>query len=575
MKISSINILIGGLIAISSFSALGQDSLLYILQDELNREYEALKKQDQVPYYMHLRVSDAVNYSVTASFGSLVTSSRQRQRICTPQIRLGNYDRDNTRQIPGVFGYGDYSGDYAQNLPLDNNGKAIAQMIWQSNNELYKTVQKQYKQVINNDIKPDDKNLSPDFSRETPRVHYDSLMNPATYDINLTQWEDNLREISGLFKHDEDIIVGIANLQVNVERRYFVSTEGSSIIQNFYRCDLHISASIKADGGKEVPIYLSYEAFQPKDLPDKDTLIEATIGLVKKLKLLQKAPLAEPYTGPAIFSPKVTGVFFHEIFGHRIEGHRLKSESDGQTFKNKLNERVLPRYINVISDPILQQYADQDLFGHYKYDDQGVKAEKVFVVEEGILKTFLMSRRPILNIENSNGHGRAEPGQSIVSRQSNLIVQSSKQLDGDKMKKMLIKECKRQNKPYGYYFKEVTGGFTTTDRYMPNAFNIMPTEVYRIYVDGRPDELVRGVDLIGTPLAMFSEIEATGNETGVFVGYCGAESGNVPVTTIAPSIFVNQIETQRKPESEVTLPLLKSPELEMMLNKTNRPLKND
>ena len=125
---------------------------------------------------------------------------------------------------------------------------------------------------------------------------------------------------------------------------------------------------------------------------------------------------------------------------------------------------------------------------------------------------------------------------------------------------MLIKECKKQGKAYGYLFRDVMGGFTNTARYMPNAFNIFPTEVYRIYTDGRPDELVRGVDLIGTPLAMFSEIAAAGNKPGVFHGFCGAESGSVPVSAIAPALLVKKIETQKKMKSQLDETILPRPD---------------
>jgi TldD protein len=127
------------------------------------------------------------------------------------------------------------------------------------------------------------------------------------------------------------------------------------------------------------------------------------------------------------------------------------------------------------------------------------------------------------------------------------------------LRKMLIEECKKQKKEYGYLFMDVTGGFTTTQRAMPNAFNIFPTEVYRIYVDGRADQLVRGVDLIGTPLAMFSEIQAADDQAEVFIGFCGAESGSVPVTAIAPSLYVRQIETQKKAVSQIEKTLLTRP----------------
>ena len=142
-----------------------------------------------------------------------------------------------------------------------------------------------------------------------------------------------------------------------------------------------------------------------------------------------------------------------------------------------------------------------------------------------------------------------------------MLVTANKTYSSEKLRKQLIKECKKQNKPYGYLFKEVSGGFTNTDRYRPNAFNVNPLEVYRIYTDGRADEMVRGVSLIGTPLAMFAEIQSAGEQMEVFNGYCGAESGSVPVATLAPSLFIKQIETQKEMYIEMSDNILERPNM--------------
>nr|WP_236676097.1 metallopeptidase TldD-related protein [Chryseolinea lacunae] len=281
--------------------------------------------------------------------------------------------------------------------------------------------------------------------------------------------------------------------------------------------------------------------------------------MIATLEKLKTAPLAEPYSGPAILLAPAAGVFFHEIFGHRVEGHRMKKEYDGHTFKAKINEYVLPKTLQVYFDPTLSEIDGKPLNGGFKYDDEGIKSQRVTVVDKGMLKTFLMSRTPLENLSHSNGHGRASLGMEPVSRQSNLIVETTKGVSMDELRKMLVKECKRQGKPYGYLFRDVVGGFTITDRYNPNAFNIFPTVVYRIYADGRADELVRGVDLIGTPLAMFAEIQATGNDRDTFIGFCGAESGYVPVSAASPSLFVRRIETQKKPKQHQEATLLARP----------------
>jgi TldD protein len=200
-----------------------------------------------------------------------------------------------------------------------------------------------------------------------------------------------------------------------------------------------------------------------------------------------------------------------------------------------------------------------DLKGWYAYDDEGVPAQRVTAVDHGILKAFLMSRSPIKGFDHSNGHGRRQAGMEVVSRQSNLLVESTRTVSDARLREMLIEEVKRQNKPYGLYFKEVTGGFTTTARAGLQAFKVVPVVVYRVYPDGHPDELIRGADIVGTPLASFAKILATSDQPEVFNGYCGAESGLVPVSAISPAILVSEIEIQKKESSQDKPPLLPLP----------------
>jgi predicted Zn-dependent protease len=281
--------------------------------------------------------------------------------------------------------------------------------------------------------------------------------------------------------------------------------------------------------------------------------------LAKQVEALLTAPVADPYVGPAIFSGKASGVFFHEIFGHRIEGHRQKNESEGQTFSKSVGEQVLPSFISVLFDPTMKRIGGIDLNGFYAYDDEGVAAQRVTAVDKGILKSFLMSRSPIDGFDASNGHGRRQPGYEVVSRQSNLIVKSDKSVPDAKLREMLIDEVRKQGKPYGLYFEDITSGLTTTQRSGMQAFKVVPVIVYRIYADGRPDELIRGADMVGTPLASFNKILATSERTEVFNGYCGAESGWVPVAVVSPAILVSEIEIEKMEKSQNRPPLLPPP----------------
>ena len=257
-------------------------------------------------------------------------------------------------------------------------------------------------------------------------------------------------------------------------------------------------------------------------------------------------------------------MFFHEVLGHRLEGHRQRDEEEGQTFTKKVGQEVLPKFLSVADDPTIHEMAGMKLAGSYDYDNEGTPAERVDVIKDGVLKNFLMSRMPIKNFSDSNGHGRNQPGLMPTGRQGNLIVTSTQIIPETQMRQTLIDEVKKQGKPYGLYFDDIQGGFTVTTRQLPQAFQVLPVMVYKVYADGRPDELVRGVDIVGTPLAALTRILTTGDQEHVFNGVCGAESGQVPVAAVAPSMLFSEMEVQKRAHQHERPPLLPPPGFEDM-----------
>jgi len=320
-----------------------------------------------------------------------------------------------------------------------------------------------------------------------------------------------------------------------------------------------VNASAKADDGMDLPLYKSYFAYDLKDLPTDEQVIADAQRMSEILSKLRTAPVADSYSGPMLMSGQAASVFFHEIFGHRIEGYRLKNESDAQTFKKKVGELILPEDMSVIFEPQLKKSHGFSLNGQYIFDDEGVRGKRVEVVKNGKLIEFLMSRSPIEGFPKSNGHGRGQIYYNTVTRQSNTIIESTSPKSDKELRAMVIEQLKKEDKPYGYLMDQVSGGFTMTGRYMPNSFNVTPLVVYRIYADGRPDELVRGVDLVGTPLAMFSQIAACGATYDIFNGTCGAASGGVPVASVSPELYVKMVETQKKAKSQSQPPILERP----------------
>lgn len=535
-----------------------KDVVLQALEDELRRAKQVLdQKGDPPPYYLSYYVADTRATFVTASFGALRNSQSTRSRTLDVEVRVGGYELDNTHLNRGQGGGAHRFPTPPVSLPIEDDPHALRSVIWLETDRKYKDAVERLIQVrAGRAVKVQEEDESADFSREDPqRV----VLPVAEVSFDKSLWEKRTREVSALFTSYPEILQADVLLIGEQTTKYLVNSEGASLRHASNNFRLVLVARTKADDGMDLFRFESFEARAPERLPDQAVMKVAVEKIAGDLRALKAAPVTDTYTGPAILSGRASGVFFHEIFGHRIEGQRQKSEQEGQTFTKKIKQSVLPDFLSVYDDPTMQKVSEVDLNGHYLYDDEGVKAQKVTVVKNGILENFLLSRSPIKGFEKSNGHGRKSPGFAPVGRQGNLIIEAAQTVSSAKLRELLIEECRRQNKPYGLFFKEISGGFTFTGRSAPQAFQVTPLMVYRIYTDGRPDELVRGVDLIGTPLAAFSKIVASGDQPEIFNGVCGAESGWVPVAAVAPSMLTTQIEVQKRVKSPDRPPVLPSP----------------
>ncbi|PKL81168.1 MAG: hypothetical protein CVV25_00035 [Ignavibacteriae bacterium HGW-Ignavibacteriae-4] len=539
-----------------SFSISKSESVLDIANKELTRNFKELQKESTPPYYISYNITDIERISINSSFGNLMSNDSTSQRILDIDLRVGDYKFDNTHIIRGSsFNFGGGSG--FEFLPLDNNANAIKNKIWYSTDKVYKEAIETYEKAKSNAaVKVEQEDKSADFSKEKPVKFSESV---EKLKIDRDKWVGYVKQLSNLFNSDPLIYDGSVSFQLENKTKYFVNTEGSQLKFDESSIRIFVYAKTKATDGMSLPLYESYFAFTPETLPPLGKIEADILKIIALLKELREAPLMDTYSGPAILSGEASGVFFHEIFGHRVEGHREKDPSSSQTFKKSVGESILPDFIDVVFDPTIKERNGTELSGYFLFDDQGVKSEKVVSVNDGIFRSFLMARSPIEGFDHSNGHGRKQAGYNAVSRQSNLIVESSNKVDDDELVELLRKECKKQEKEFGLYFKTVQGGFTFTGRTVPNAFNVLPLEVYKIYTDGRANELVRGVDLIGTPLSTFSNILATSERVGVFNGICGAESGGVPVSASSPDILVSKIEVQKKKKSQAKPPILEAP----------------
>jgi predicted Zn-dependent protease len=528
------------------------DVLLATMQQELQRAQSSLGKLDPAPYYLSYSVYDqSVSVAIGAQ-GSLVNSTNAQRRSADVTMRIGSPALDNSHEQsrPSAISSG--------MLALDDDRDAIARELWRLTYEEYRKASNAYLNVkTSKDVHADEEDTSPDFSKEDSQSHADyQNLAPAPDHKAL---EKMARDYSAYFRKYPYVYSSTVVITAQETRLRFASTEGRHVVTPGSIIRMAIEAGTIASDGMELMRVETFQAESLNHLPGASEIAAHVEKMAADLKALRDAPVAEPFDGPALLSGRAAAVFFHEVLGHRLEGHRQRGEKEGQTFTKKVNQLVLPEFLSVVDDPTQRSLSGMDLGGWYEYDNEGVPATRVEVIKNGVLKDFLMSRMPIKNFDHSNGHGRSQPGLMPTGRQGNLIVSSSRTVKDAELRQKLIDEVKKQGKPYGLYFEDIQGGFTLTQRSAPQAFQVLPVMVWRVYADGRPDELVRGVDIVGTPLAAMNRILLTGEKTDVFNGMCGAESGQVPVAAAAPAMLFSEIEVQKRAHGLNRPPILSPP----------------
>ena len=516
---------------------------------------EGEKTPAQKPYFISYSVTDAESVTISAQYGAIMNSAESHGRAVDVQVRLGSRALDNTHEAHRATALTTMA------LPLTDDRAAIERTLWFATNRGYgKALDSLEKVKTEQQVRAKEEDGSADFTEEKPQVEI--LPHELPLEVDRNAWETRLRQISGVFRNHPHIFYDMVVLQATHETDYFVASDGSRVASPNHVARLVVVARTRAADGMDMFRDETFEADSLGNLPSQAEVIEKTEALAKGLDELRVAPVTEPYNGPAILSGRAAAVFFHEVLGHRLEGQRQRGDEEGETFTKLLGKPILPNFLSVADDPTLTQYDGHSLSGHYQFDDEGQPAQRVQLVDKGVLKTFLMSRLPIADFSLSNGHGRAESGKMPTGRQGNLIVTSTKTVSDNKLRQMLKGEAKLQGKAYGLYFEDISSGFAVTTRRSPQAFQVIPLVVYRVYVDGRPDELVRGVSIVGTPQAALSSILATDDHPQIFNGLCGAESGTVPVSAVAPAMLVSDIETQRQAQGSSRPPIVSPPPLE-------------
>lgn len=536
--------------------------LLDAMTGELDRAFAQLghattpadpAKPQPPPYFLSYTVHDAQTVSIGAQFGALASDTSARTRLADVQVRVGSAQLDNTHGNHRAMAV------HTVRLPLGDNREAFQRMLWVATNAGYGMALDNFLQVkTESEVRAKEEDTSADFSQEKPQLHVEAPL--ASLKMDRAGWEKRVVALSRVLREFPDVYANQVQLVVQNSTVYFASSEGSRVVTPYRTANLVVIALTRAEDGMDLVQVRTFQAETVDQLPAQAEIEQSVRQMAAQLVALRKAPVTEPFDGPAILSGRAAAVFFHEVLGHRLEGQRQRGDQEGQTFTKELGKSVLPDFLSVADDPTQASLGNVVLNGHYSFDSEGQPAQRVELISKGVLKTFLMSRMPIKSFANSNGHGRAQAGHMPTGRQGNLIVTSSHTAPEAELRRQLVEEAKRQGKPYGLYFEDISSGFTLTQRILPQAFEVIPLVVKRVYVDGRPDELVRGVNIVGTPLAAMKKILVTGDQPALFNGICGAESGAVPVSAIAPALLLSELETQRQPQGTARPPILPIPQ---------------
>ncbi|MDQ7772201.1 MAG: metallopeptidase TldD-related protein [Elusimicrobiales bacterium] len=535
-----------------------QDPLLKALKTELDRSFSKLKDAEKVPlYFLHYGATDTDYHQVGATLGALSYENSGRERRLDADARFGSPALDNTHELKGAQARQNTREQAAIDLPLGDDEAAIRARAWELTDAAYKAALDRYAKVRTNiGVTAEEKDKSGDFSPASAETFYSPVRLP---ELDKAGYRGMARRLSAKFKKHGFIIRSGVSLNASAVNRYMVNSEGSAVVtgNNYLYLSYYLTARTK--DGMDLSRGKFYHSDGPAGIPGEAEIAADIDRSVSELAALLGSEPSEPLSVPAILDGPAAGLFFHEIFGHRIEGHRQKSESEGQTFAKMIGQRIMPEFLRVYDDPSVREVRGQFLRGYYTHDDEAVKAARASLVENGVLKGFLMGRTPIEGFPSSNGHGRRSAGKGAVARQGNLIVEASATVPYPELRGMLLEEIKKSGKPYGLLIKDIYGGFTITQRVLPQSFTVQVLLAYKVYADGRPDEAVRGLNLIGTPIQTFSRIKAAADDAGVFNGDCGAESGWVPVSAVSPSLLFSEIETEKVSKSNNKPPLLPPP----------------
>lgn len=535
------------------------------LSDDLGQQLKSnlseLRQKDTLPlYFGAYRIHDSAYWNIVYDQGKIFSENQAQRRWGEVELRIGTPEMDQTHPLPDDQVLSS-AGFFFVPLSNADDAKAYNRRMWRIGTEQAFRSAKERFSKVQHAVETQRQESAPLPDWVPAPIHKD-ISNSALPKIDTNgqgRIKAKFQNISQLFNKNQRLHLSQLIFEHKRTHRLLVNTEGNKVLDRDSLSTLLIVLTSRHQDGSDISL-VDTRSF--RDLPTDAELQTLYLELDSSIKLIDsiyQAPLLEPYAGPVLLEGRGAAVFLHEILGHRVESDRFRLANDGQTFLAKLNQSIFPPFISINDNPRLRSWDSIPLNGYYKYDDEGTLATGTQLVKNGILTNFLSNRSPALVGGKSSGNARAIFGVKPMARMSNLQLTSSQSTPDSLLRTHLIAMAKEQGLPYALVIKDLSGGFTNTTRYMPQAFKLTPYYVVQVFVDGRPDRIARGLDLAGTPLVSLSKIKEVGTTTHVFNGFCGAESGWMPVSALSPGLLFDKLEFQKQELQSSRPPFLSAP----------------
>ena len=515
------------------------DALLEALLAELDRSKAQLKMdQVQPPYFIEYRLNDVEDYNAEAAYGALRENQHGHFRVLRVVVRIGDYKQDSF--------YARGQGE-STILPLDNDAMALRHQIWLATDDAYKAAgqalaEKQAElKRFTTDTNPVD-----DFAKAAPLIAVEPTV---SLKLDETSWKKTLEEITNLCRQYPDVQSVSASAHFSAVNEYLVNTEGTLTRCGKTTYSVQLNGSAQAADGMRLSRSPAYVVARMEELPSHDALMTDAKNMLDTIVALRQAPIVEEeYRGPVLFSADAADDIVASLIGQNVVGHKPQLGRPNRTtgaFATSYKARVLPNFLSVIDDPTLKDFQGKSLIGNYVFDSEGVKAQPVDAIENGMLTNYLIGRQPLRDFPASNGHGRAAAGMTAVPNLGVLLLKSSEPQSPVDLKKKVIEMVKEQGKPYGYRVETLGQPGNT------------PRLLYRVYANDGHEELVRGAvfNELDTR-ALRADVIAAGNDPLV-----SNRPGGIPTTVISPSLLFDELEVKRADTSKDKLPEYPPPPL--------------